>query len=143
MRRIPLAALAALAAASAAHAADPVQGTWRTPDGSAKVKVAPCADKASMCGTVVWLKAPLDKAGKPVTDAANPDPALRTRPVVGLTLIRDFKAASAGRWTGGKIYDPKTGKTYASKLSANPDGTLKVEGCVSVVCQAQTWTKAD
>lgn len=133
--------LPVLALATAASAADPVQGTWLTPNGAAKVKVAPCG--GSMCGTVVWLKAPLDKAGKPVTDAANPDPNLRARPVVGLTLIRDFKAASAGRWTGGKIYDPKSGKTYASKLSANPDGTLKVEGCVAVVCQAQTWTRAN
>lgn len=143
MKRLALYALAAAAIAPAAQAADPVQGTWRTPDGAAKVKVAPCGDKASMCGTVVWLKAPLDKAGKPVTDAANPNPALRSRPVVGMTLIRDFKPAAAGRWTGGKIYDPKTGKTYASKLSANADGTLKVEGCLSVICQAQTWTRAD
>ncbi|WP_374572852.1 DUF2147 domain-containing protein [Phenylobacterium sp.] len=136
---LPLAA--ALAAAGAAHAADPAQGVWLTPDGAAKVKVAPCA--ASLCGTVVWLKAPLDKAGKPLTDQANPDPALRSRPIVGLVMISDFKAATAGRWTGGKIYDPKTGRTYASKLSANPDGTLKVEGCVSVACKAQTWTRAD
>jgi uncharacterized protein (DUF2147 family) len=145
--RIALTALAAalpLAALPvAASAADPVQGTWFVTDGSAKVKVAPCADRSSMCGTVVWLKAPHDKAGRPLTDAANPDPKLRTRPIVGLTLIRDFKAASAGRWTGGKIYDPKTGKTYASKLSANADGTLKVEGCVSLVCQAQTWKRAE
>lgn len=143
MKRLALAVLAAAAFATAAAAADPVQGVWRTPEGDAKVKVAPCADKASLCGTVVWLKAPLDKNGKPVTDMANPDPALRSRPVVGLVLIRDFKPAAAGRWTGGKIYDPKTGKTYASKLSANPDGTLKVEGCVSIACQAFTWTRAD
>ena len=142
-----LAALAplvlAVAAASTARAADPVQGDWYTFSGSAKVRVAPCADKTRMCGTVVWLKAPLDKAGRPVTDATNPDPALRARPVIGLQLIGDFKAAQAGRWTGGRIYDPRTGKTYASKISANPDGTLKVEGCIAVVCQAQTWTRAN
>jgi uncharacterized protein (DUF2147 family) len=96
-----------------------------------------------MCGTVVWLKAPLDKAGRPVTDALNPDPSLRTRPVVGLQLIGDFKAERPGRWTGGRIYDPQTGRSYASKISLNPDGTLKVEGCVAVVCQAQTWKRAD
>ena len=140
MKRLALATLLT-ALPLAAQAADPVHGVWLTPDGDAKVKVAPCG--GSVCGTVVWLKAPLDKAGKPLVDAANPDPALRTRPIVGLTMIRDFKPVAAGRWTGGKIYDPKTGKTYASKLSANADGTLKVEGCVSVVCQALTWKRAN
>lgn len=140
MKRLALAALLA-ALPLGAHAADPVHGVWLTPDGGAKVKVAPCG--GGVCGTVVWLKAPLDPKGKPLVDAANPDPKLRTRPIVGLTLIRDFKPATPGRWTGGKIYDPKTGKTYASKLSAAPDGTLKVEGCVSVVCQAQTWKRAE
>ncbi|HQN52720.1 MAG TPA: DUF2147 domain-containing protein, partial [Phenylobacterium sp.] len=74
---------------------------------------------------------------------ANPDPKLRDRPVVGLTLIKDFRQATQGKWVDGKIYDPQTGKTYASKLSPNPDGTLKVEGCISVICQAQTWKRAN
>ena len=56
--------------------------------------------------------------------------------------IKGFKPASGGRWTGGSIYDPQSGKTYDSKLSLNPDGTLKVEGCISIICQAQTWKPA-
>ena len=46
------------------------------------------------------------------------------------------------RRPGGSIYDPQSGKTYDSKLSLNPDGTLKVEGCISIICQAQTWKPA-
>jgi len=140
-RFAPVLAVLAVALPIAAQAADPVQGVYFTPDRSAKVKVAPCG--GAVCGTVVWLKAPLDKAGKPVVDIYNPDPALRSRPIVGLTLIGGYKPAGAGKWTGGKAYDPKTGRTYASKLSANPDGSLKVEGCVAVVCQAQTWKRAE
>lgn len=144
MKIASLALTAALmACALPAQAAEPVHGDWLTQSGSAKVRVAPCADKARLCGVVVWLKAPVDKAGRPTTDANNPDPALRTRPVVGLQLIRDFKPAANGRWTDGRIYDPQTGRTYASKLSLNPDGTLKVEGCLAVVCQAQTWKRAN
>ena len=138
------AALAAFTAlGSAAHAADPVEGTWLVQAGTAKVRVAPCGgDKAKMCGVVVWMKAPNDKAGQPQKDVNNPDAAARTRPIVGLTMIRDFKPAGAGKWTGGKIYDPSSGKSYGSKMSLNPDGTLKVEGCVAVVCQAQTWKRS-
>jgi uncharacterized protein (DUF2147 family) len=139
-RLAPAAALAALA--FSAQAAQSVQGDWITQSGSAKVRVAPCAG-GKLCGTVVWIKNPLDKTtGKPQLDAKNPDPALRTRPIVGLQLIKDFKPASGGRWTGGTIYDPESGKTYASKLALNPDGTLKVEGCISIICQAQTWKAA-
>ena len=41
----------------------------------------------------------------------------------------------------GKIYDPNSGKTYDSKISVNTNGTLKVEGCILVICQAQTWKR--
>ncbi|KQW73039.1 hypothetical protein ASE17_08790 [Phenylobacterium sp. Root77] len=134
-----LAAATALAAAiaSPALAADPVEGLWLVEAGSAKIKVAPCAsDKTKMCGQVAWLK----MAG--AKDANNPDASLRSRPILGMLMIRDFKSAGPGKWTGGKIYDPNSGKTYGSKMSANPNGTLKVEGCVAVVCQAQTWKRA-
>lgn len=137
MRYIPIAAALALAAVGGpALAADPVEGDWLTQAGSAKVKVAPCAGKPDrMCGVVSWLR---NTAAK---DTNNPDPALRSRPILGMALIRDFKPAGPGQWTGGKIYDPESGKTYDSKIRINPNGTLKVEGCVLVVCQAQTWKK--
>jgi uncharacterized protein (DUF2147 family) len=142
MRRIFLAATLALAA-TPALAADPVEGEWFTMGASAKVKIAPCAGNPErMCGLITWLKSPNNKAGQPLRDTSNPDPALRDRPVLGMAMIRDFKPRSAGRWTGGKIYDPGRGKSYDSKLTINPDGTLKVEGCVAVICQAQTWRKA-
>ena len=136
LARLAAATVFAGALASPALAADPVEGLWLVQAGTAKVKVAPCtADKAKMCGQITWLK----NAG--AKDANNPDASLRDRPVMGMLMIRDFRPAGPGKWTGGKIYDPSSGKTYGSKMSANPDGTLKVEGCVAVVCQAQTWKR--
>lgn len=137
-----LVAAALACAASPALAADPVEGEWLTPSGSAKVRIAPCHGRPDrLCGAIVWLKDALDRAGQPVRDTANPDPALRGRPVIGLPFIRDFRRVETARWTGGKIYDPQSGKTYDSRLRLNPDGTLKLEGCVLVVCQAQTWRR--
>lgn len=137
LARLAAATTLAAAIASPALAADPVEGLWLVEAGSAKIKVAPCAsDKTKMCGQVAWLK----MAG--AKDANNPDASLRSRPILGMLMIRDFKSAGPGKWTGGKIYDPNSGKTYGSKMSANPNGTLKVEGCVAVVCQAQTWKRA-
>ena len=86
-----------------------------------------------------WL--PASAESTKVLDEKNPNAALRSKPLLGQQVIRDFKQAAPGRWTGGKIYDPKTGKTYDSKMTANANGSLKVEGCVLMICQAQTWTR--
>jgi len=135
---------AALVFAHSAHAAgDPALGDWLTPGGGGKIRVAPCPDKpALLCGTLVWLRNPNDKTGAPLRDLANPDAALRARPMVGIALISNFRQDAAGRWVDGKIYDPNQGKIYRSKMIAQPDGTLKVAGCILVLCQAQTWTRA-
>jgi len=128
--------------AGAALAADPVEGVWLVQDKDAKVRIGPCPGQAGqLCGEIVWLRAPTGEDGQPKTDARNPDPSLRSRPLIGLTMIHGFHAAGPGRWEGGKIYDPKSGKTYASKLRATPDGALKVDGCVLMICKTQTWTR--
>ena len=139
MRAAALVAILAFTAAPAL-AADPVEGEWLTEGGSAKVRISPCpAAPAKMCGVISWLKNPADAKA---TDVNNPDAKLRSRPILGLSMIRDFNPAGPGRWTGGKIYDPNSGKTYDSKMSLRDDGTLKVEGCVLVICQAQTWRRS-
>jgi len=129
-------ALASTLIAAPAFAADPVEGEWLTQGGSGKVRIAPCAGKPDrLCGLITWLR---DPGAAKARDTSNPEPGLRSRPLIGLPMIRDFRKAAPGRWTGGKIYDPGSGKTYDSKISINPNVTLKVEGCVLVVCQAQT-----
>jgi uncharacterized protein (DUF2147 family) len=140
LRSLALAAVAAAVLASPALAAGTVQGDWLTQSGSGKVRIAPCGSK--LCGAIVWLKNPNDKnTGRPQLDEKNPDPALRKRPIQGLQILSGFKPGP-GKLTGGAIYDPQSGKTYVSKLSLNPDGTLKVEGCIAIICQAQTWKPA-
>jgi uncharacterized protein (DUF2147 family) len=129
--------------AGPAFAADPVMGSWLNADGKGKVLIAPCsASSAETCGTITWLKEPTED-GRPVHDLHNPDPALRARPVIGVTVIRGMQPAGPGRWTGGRLYDPETGKSYKGRLTALGGGRLKVEGCVLLLCQAQTWTRAD
>ena len=137
MRALILAAGLSLAA-TAAFAADPVEGEWLTQAGTAKVKIAPCGG-GKICGHVSWLK---NAADAKATDANNPDAKLKARPIMGLPMLQGFKPAGPGKWTGGKIYDPNSGKTYDSKLTVTGAGTLKVEGCILMVCQAQTWRRS-
>lgn len=122
-----------------AVAADPVQGEWLTQDGGSKVRIGACPGNASLlCGVVSWLPAAEAKA----LDGKNPSAALRKRPILGMQTISGFKQSAPGKWTGGKLYDPATGKTYSGKISINSDGTLKVQGCVMMICEPQTWKRA-
>jgi uncharacterized protein (DUF2147 family) len=131
-------ALGLLLVGTRAFAADPVEGEWITSQSGSKVRIGACPNKPQeMCGVVSWLPA----ANANDLDKKNPNAALRNRPILGVATVSGFKQAAPGKWTGGKLYDPGSGKTYNGKISVNPDGTLKVEGCVLMVCQAQTWKR--
>ena len=121
---------------AAAANAQSVEGVWRTDDGKGEVRIARCG--VQMCGRISRV---LDtRPSVPTTDANNPDPKLRTRPLLGLRTLWGFTREGA-EWTGGRAYDPKSGNTYRAQLSLNRDGTLKVPGCVLVVCRSQRWTR--
>lgn len=129
--------IAALVLAAGPALADPVEGEWLSKEKDGRIRITPCPGRAErMCGAISFVK---DRT-QPL-DVRNPDPALRSRALVGLQILRDFARAAPGRWTGGRIYDPKTGKTYDSKLSINADGSLKLEGCISILCQTRIWTR--
>jgi uncharacterized protein (DUF2147 family) len=136
-----LAALAAalMMAAGPAFAADPAEGDWMIDD-SARVHIAPCPDHSDrLCGTLAWLKDPNDDAGRPSRDTKNPNPALRSRTILGLPFIVGLKRVDTGHWSGGTVYNPDSGATYGAKMHIHADGALKFEGCLLVFCGARTW----
>ena len=123
--------------AGAESSVDPT-GVWLTQAGDAKVHIARCG--SSICGTIVWLKSPIDPAtGKPQTDDKNPDPAKARRPIIGLSLFQDMKLVGS-QWSG-RIYNADDGKTYESNVSLTGNSTLTVEGCVLMFCGSETWTR--
>jgi uncharacterized protein (DUF2147 family) len=121
--------------------AEPVgdpRGFWLTEAGDAKVRVTRCGE--ALCGTIVWLKVPIDAAtGKPQVDDKNPNPALARRPIIGLNLFHKMKP-SGDHWSG-RIYNADNGKTYASDVSLVDARTLKVSGCVLFVCGSERWIR--
>jgi uncharacterized protein (DUF2147 family) len=44
------------------------------------------------------------------------------------------------KWEGGKIYNPKNGKTYKCAIWIE-DGKLKVRGYLGVFYETQTWNR--
>ena len=134
-------AVAALGASSAALAAPKdLSGTWLTEDGRAKIRLDKCGPAAAeFCGRVVWLKVPNWDDGTPRTDAKNPDPKKRSRPMIGLQLthlkVSDEKYA-------GEIYNADSGKMYQVSMERESASELSVTGCLmSILCGSQTWKK--
>jgi uncharacterized protein (DUF2147 family) len=141
MRKLATALAIAACACRPAAAASAV-GEWVTEGDKARVKIEPCARSAEqLCGTITWSYRPADAPPGPLLDVNNGDPALRTRPILGLPLLEGFRPAGTDAWDGGIIYDPEGGKVYKSKLRLKGLDTLEVDGCVLFFCQSQTWSR--
>jgi lathosterol oxidase len=128
-------------AADPAQADDSLTGRWVTQGGAAIVELTPCAGTPGVCGTIRWLWEPLDERGKPRLDAQNSDAALRTRPLVGLSILSGLAPIAGSGWAG-RIYNPEDGQTYRATLRRSGAGTLLIEGCVLFICQKQIWRSA-
>lgn len=134
-----IALLCGYAAVAVAEASsDSVLGTWVTEGGKSRVEIA--KDKAGRyVGKITWLKEPdypedhpeeIDR-GKPKHDRFNPDKSKRSQPIIGLTVLKDFKYDGDGVWSGGTIYDPENGKTYKCKMTLEGK-TLHVRGFIGI-----------
>jgi uncharacterized protein (DUF2147 family) len=133
-----LAVLLAAPSAQAQGASEPV-GIWQTQAGDARVKISKCG--GGICGVIVSLREPIDPAtGKPQVDNKNPNPALNSRPIVGLPLFSAMRPVGPGKWSG-QIYNADDGGTYASSITLAGSDTLRVEGCVGALCGGETWTR--
>ncbi|MGE0421386.1 MAG: DUF2147 domain-containing protein [Reyranellaceae bacterium] len=149
-RALAPAVLAGALVAPPAFAAD-VYGVWLTAAKTAHVEIYKCPDasRGPVCGRIVRLLAPKGADGKPVTpeeavDHRNPDPQLRTRKVLQMVFLYDFKATSTpDSFEEGVIYSAEDGKTYKANLSLQADGTLRLRGYVGVpvLGKTQIWTR--
>jgi uncharacterized protein (DUF2147 family) len=89
---------------------------------------------------VAWLKDAVDaKTGKPPVDDKNPDPAKRSRKILGIQIF-SMEQDSKGSWKGG-IYNSDDGKTYEGRLSTHGEDELEVQGCSGSLCGSETWTR--
>jgi uncharacterized protein (DUF2147 family) len=125
-------------APTTANASD-LAGIWKTEHGDAKIRIAPCGP--DLCGTIVWLAAPNDSAGRPVTDVNNPDPEKRARPVMGMTILTGL-AKSGEQWRG-RIYNSDDGKDYDLEVALLHERRAAIRGCVlgGLFCGGETWTR--
>lgn len=110
-----------------AHAQD-VTGLWRTPaneQGYLEIDLRNCG--SAICGTIARAR---DLQGQ-----------VGPYEHVGKRMIWDMMPTdSADVWKGGKIWDPRNGRTFNSRMTL-AGNELSVAGCVLGICQSQTWTR--
>jgi len=119
---------------------DAVIGEWANATGEAHVDIVKRNNK--YFGKIVWLKNPKDERGAIKTDQKNPNESLRSKPIQGLEILKDF-VFDGEKWTDGKIYDPKSGKTYSCNITLKPDGNLNIRGYIglSIIGRSEVWKK--
>ena len=119
---------------------DAVTGIWSSPHGSGRIQIY--KKGAQYFGKLVWIKEPNDENGKPKHDIHNPNKNLRSAPVIGLDVLKNFKYDD-GEWVDGTAYDPKSGKTYSCKMSLENPDRLNIRGYIgiSLLGRTETWSR--
>lgn len=125
------------------YAAD-IIGQWQTIDDkthSPKSIVSIYKSSDGYAGKIIKLINP--RKPNPICDHCKGDN--KNKPIVGLEILWGLKADKHKReWDGGKIMDPRNGKTYKCKITINKDGDkLKVRGYIgfSIFGRTQTWNR--
>ena len=125
---------------------DAILGIWFNAEKDAKIQIYKVMDKKlgeRYYGKVIWLKTPLDTKGNPKTDIENPDPKLQSRPRLGLVVLTNLGYNSGAKYDGGKVYDPKSGKTYSCQTELVNNNLMKLRGFigVSLIGRTSEWTR--
>ncbi len=119
---------------SSAWAVEPTgpEGLWRLSSGKLTVKISYC-NAPKICANIHALSKPKDKRGNPKLDRENPNPTLRKRPVIGLTIMSGMKPKGSNSWTG-TIYNADDGRTYSAEATLSGN-RLQVKGCWAFFCK--------
>jgi len=130
-----ISSIAAFAQSGNLQKSDAILGEWINAEKDAKFEIYKKGDV--YFGKIIW------GTGGDTNDTKNPDPKLRTRELVGLTILNDFVFEGKNTWKDGTIYDPKNGKTYSCQLTLKSADKLDVRGFLgfSLFGRTETWTR--
>ncbi len=129
-------ALLALCVAAPAAAQSSIDGVWRDDGGYVEITVGPCGP--SRCGRVTRIIRM--KPGETDRDRHNDDPALRSRPILGVTILSGLVWRD-GAWRG-RVYNPEDGGTYRTEVRPGARGSLEVKGCLGFICRTRRWASS-
>lgn len=126
---LPIIALLFSSIKVSAQTADKIIGKYWSPKKDGKVEIYKVGDK--YFGRIIW-------GNKPNKDTKNPKPELRSRDVIGMVFLSDFKYKDE-QYQDGEIYDPTSGKTYSCNMWLQ-NQNLKVRGYLGISLLGRTET---
>jgi uncharacterized protein (DUF2147 family) len=111
------------------YGCDQVCGKWLSTDKNLEVQVY--KENNSFKAKIIWFDDSDDKT-KPMeirTDTDNPDVNLRTRKVLGMSVLENLVyVPETNSWENGVIYDAKHGRYWDSSAYIDKHGLLRVKG---------------
>jgi uncharacterized protein (DUF2147 family) len=121
---------------------DLTKGLWYNAEKTSKLQFYKKGDK--LYAKIVWMKEP-NKNGKAKIDDLNPKDNLKSRALMGLTVLENLVKSSDKVWDDGSIYDPLNGKTYSCKITIENDNLLSLRGYIgiSIIGRSSAWTRAE
>lgn len=125
----------------AQSAGDKILGIWLSEDKDGKIEIYKSGNK--YYGKLIWGKTMFEADGKTSRkDDKNADAKLRNRNLKDLVILADF-TYDDGEYSGGEIYDPKSGKTYRCNMKLEGE-KLDIRGYVGISWFGRTsvWTRA-
>jgi uncharacterized protein (DUF2147 family) len=117
-------------------------GKWKTIDdetGKTKSIIQIYEQNGKYYGKIVELLLPEDK-GKLCDKCSGTN---KNKPIEGMVIMEGMNKDGDG-FSGGKIMDPKSGKTYKCSIEFDGKDALKVRGFIgiSLIGRTQTWKRA-
>ncbi|WP_423129596.1 DUF2147 domain-containing protein [Gaoshiqia sp. Z1-71] len=94
-----------------AQTAGSITGIWWNDEKTSKIEVV--ENDGKFYGTIVYMIPEKYENGQAPKDDKNPDVTLRNRSLIGMQILSGLTYdAQKKEWQSGRIYDPKSGKTY-------------------------------
>ena len=102
-------------------------GKWESTDKSLRIQVF--MQDHQYKANIIWFS---DTEGKPMdywTDRHNPDPTLRNRKILGLSVLNGLRYDPDKKtWEDGMVYDSKHGHEWNASAYIDKNDVLKVRG---------------
>lgn len=123
----------------------PIVGKWKTIDDETnepKSIVQIFEKEGKYYGKIIKLFLKESDRQNPTCDKCPDTDARKDQPTLGMEILRGM-VKNNGKYTGGKILDPKKGKEYTCKLWIDKDNNLMVRGYIAMFYRTQIWQRVD
>jgi uncharacterized protein (DUF2147 family) len=120
---------------------DDILGIWLIEENGESVEKIEIYKKGdSYFGKIKWLKAQ-DESDGVVVDRKNRSDELKTRPLLGLEFMIDFKFDGKDSWSDGKLYAYRKGRTVSPKFTLIDENHLNIQVKILFIKKSFSWIR--